>query len=247
MDKKALLEGVLFALGQPVSVESLSEVLEWDQEEVQSLLNELSEDFQQPSRGMNLKKVAGGYQLRTKPELKEIMARFFEKRPPRLTQAMLEVLSIIAYKQPTTRPEVDKIRGVDSSGAIKTLLERSLIEMRGRSDGVGNPVLYATTPKFLEWFQIGSLGDLPPLAEMEALGSSTEEASENLLHLLNKDEGFAAEDLRSVDDTLHELSKHQRDLMNNINEANAAGEETELPEINQVASESESPSISTSN
>jgi segregation and condensation protein B len=231
MEKKGLLEGILFALGQPISLESLSEVLDWDREEVQTLMNELAEDLKQNHRGIDLKKVAGGYQLRTKPELKELMARFFEKRPPRLTQAMLEVLSIIAYKQPTTRPEIDKIRGVDSSGALKTLLERALIEMRGRSEGVGNPVLYATTPRFLEWFQIGSLGDLPPLSEMEALNTSADEASENLLHLLNKDEGFAAEDLRSVDDTLHELSKHQRDLMSEVDEVFQKDSEPEIPSI----------------
>lgn len=228
ISKKATIEGILFALGQPVSVRSLSELLAWDESEIEDIIQQLQADYEKEDRGFWMKKVAGGYQLRTKPELKDIMARFYEKKPPRLSQAMLEVLAIVAYKQPVTRPEIDKIRGVDSSGALKTLLERELIEMRGRSERVGNPVIYGTTPKFLEWFQIGSLGDLPPLSEMEALGSSTDEASEKLLHLLNRDEGFAAEDLRGVDDTLKDISRYNRDFGSALNPQENSQESTDI-------------------
>jgi len=212
LTKKALIEGVLFGSPSPIKAETLADLLEIEKEELKNLIGELQEEYATESRGLWLVMVAGGYQLRTKPELKPIMAKLFEKKPPRLTQAMLETLAIVAYKQPVTRPEIDRIRGVDSSGALKTLLERELIEMRGRSDSVGNPVLYATTPKFLEWFQIGSLGDLPPLSEMEALQSIGEEGSEHLLNLLNQDEGFTSADLNDLDESLLEVARSQRKL-----------------------------------
>ncbi|TVQ79571.1 MAG: SMC-Scp complex subunit ScpB [Bradymonadales bacterium] len=213
ISKKAQIEGVLFASGQPLSLKVLSELLEISLEETQEILKEIEESYKTEDHGFDLVKVAGGYQFRTKPEMKEWMARFHQKKPPRLTQAMLELLAIVAYKQPVTRPEIDRIRGVDSSGALKTLLERGLIEMRGRSDSVGNPVLYVTTPKFLEWFQVSSLGDLPPLTEIEALDVKIpEEEREELLNLLNRDEGFVNEDLREMDHNLQDIAGSLREL-----------------------------------
>lgn len=210
LTKKAMLEGVLFGSAHPVKANLLEELLGFESEELKNLIGELQEEYAQSERGIWLVMVAGGYQLRTKPELKEVMARLYEKKPPRLSSAMLETLAIVAYKQPATRPEIDRIRGVDSTGAIKTLLERELIEMRGRSDSVGNPVLYATTQKFLEWFQIDNLKNLPPLSEIDALQSVSDEASENLLHLLSKDEGFTAEDLKDLDETLLDVARSHR-------------------------------------
>jgi segregation and condensation protein B len=228
------IEGLLFASGQALGEEQISEILEIPAEEVKDLIAQLQEICAREDRGFWMVKVAGGYQLRTKPEMKELMAKFHQKKPPRLTQAMLEVLAIIAYKQPVTRPEVDRIRGVDSSGALKTLLERSLVEMKGRSDSVGNPVLYATTPRFLEWFQVGSLGDLPPLTEVEALDVMADEASDNLLDLLNRDEGFVNEDLREMDSNLKalnpkvdlELKSDEEGLSENLSENSESSEES---------------------
>jgi len=221
LEKRALIEGVLFASTHPVSAKTLAEVLEFEVEDVKNIIGEMQEDYAQEQRGIWLTVVAGGYQLRTKPELKETMAKFYERKPPRLSQAMLETMAIIAYKQPVTRPEIDRIRGVDSSGVLKSLLDRELVEMRGRSESVGNPVLYATTPKFLEWFQINSLGDLPPLTEIEALNVMAEEGSENLLQLLNKDEGLSVEDLRDLDDTLLDVARTHRRIQLNEKEDNA--------------------------
>src|SRR5262249_12583371 len=104
LDKKALIEGVLFGSGQAVQAVELDELLEMHEEEVKNILGELQEEYASTSRGFWLARVAGGYQFRTKPELKEWMAKFYEKKAPRLTQPMLEVLSIVAYKQPVTRP-----------------------------------------------------------------------------------------------------------------------------------------------
>lgn len=208
----AKIEGLLFGAAQPLVAEKIAEILEIGLDDLKNHLGELQEAYAHDDRGIVLTLVAGGYQLRTKKELKETVAKLFERKAPRLTAAMLETLSIVAYKQPVTRPEIDRVRGVDSSGALKTLLERELIEMRGRSDSVGNPVIYATTPKFLEWFQISSLGDLPPLSEIEALQNVGEEGSEKLMELLDKDDGFQQEDLRDLDENLLEISRDQRKI-----------------------------------
>jgi segregation and condensation protein B len=115
----------------------------------------------------------------------------------------------VAYKQPIIRPEIERIRGVDCTAVLQTLLERELIEMRGRSELPGHPVIYGTTQKFMEWFSINDLNDLPPLAEMEALNRGAEQGADNLLGLLTKDEGFVAESIQEIDDTLKGVSKFE--------------------------------------
>lgn len=238
---KGKIEGILFASAQPVPVQNIAEVLDMEIEEVKNLLGELQEVYAEEDHGFSLKMVGGGYQLRTKPELKEIMAKFYEKKPPRLSQPMLEVLSMVAYKQPVTRPEIDRVRGVDSSGSLKSLLDRGLVEMKGRSDSVGNPVLYVTTPSFLEWFQIEKLADLPPLSEVEALNVVAEEGSEQLMGLLNKDEGLSPEDLHGVDEELKELTHEQQRLKNNLEEQeNQVAEKPEGSESTKNSKETQS-------
>ncbi len=207
ISKKGLIEGLVFASGHPVSKQSICHLLEIPEDEIAPLLEELKADYENETHGFSFNQVAGGYQFRTKTELKDIMARFYEKKPARLTQATLEVLAVIAYKQPITRPEIERIRGVDCTGILKTLLERELIEMRGRSDLPGHPVVYGTTPKFLEWFQVNSLTDLPPLSEMEALNRGAPAETEGLLQLLNRDDGFQAESLTEMDETIKAAGK----------------------------------------
>ena len=210
ISKKGLIEGILFASSQPVKLNIIAELLDMDVAEVKSTLEEIEAQYKVDDHGFYLARIAGGFQFRTKADLKEIMAKFYAKKPPRLTQAMLEVLSIVGYKQPITRPIIEKIRGVDSSSALTNLLERELIEMQGRSEAPGNPVIYGTTSRFLEWFQIDSLESLPPLSEMEELTSGIEEGAENLLGLLNKDEGFTSEALSEVDETLDGMGRSQK-------------------------------------
>lgn len=216
LSQRARVEGVLFACTQPIKLEPLAELLEIKIEDLKLLIEEIQATYQSEEHGLHLAKVAGGYQFRTKTEIREIMAKLYEKRPPRLTQATLEVLSIVAYKQPITRPEIEKIRGVDCTGVIKTLLERELIEMAGRSDGPGQAVLYRSTPKFMEWFQISDIKDLPPLSEVEALNVNISEGSDHLMELLQKDDGFRAEELSEVDQTLNEVQKQQREFKEEI-------------------------------
>jgi len=207
--QKALIEGILFASPHPVSSAFLTELLEAPPEEIDQALRELKAEYETDNHGFLLVEVASGYQFRTKPELKELMARFYQKKPPRLTQATLEVLSVVAYKQPITRPQIEKIRGVDCTAVLKALLERNLIEMRGRSELPGHPVVYGTSEKFLEWFQIKNLADLPPLSEMEVLASreGLEAGSETLLGLLRRDDGYQIESVGEMDETLKQLAK----------------------------------------
>lgn len=207
MNTKGLIEGILFAAPSPLSVGVIAELLQITKEEVESLILELQSEYESESHGMRLVSVSHGFQFRTKEDLKEIMSRFYEKKAPRLSGPMLEVLSIIAYKQPVTRPEIEKYRGVDCSSVLKTLLERELIEMQGRSPLPGNPVIYGTTSRFLEWFQISRIEDLPPLSEIEILNRATFEGGDALMDLLQKDDGFSAETLEDMDATIKQASR----------------------------------------
>jgi len=204
------IEGLLFASHQPLKVDTIAELLNIENSQIQKVIKELQEAYSSKDHGFELIKVAGGFQFRTQKELKELMSRLYERKPPRISQANLEVLAVIGYKQPITRPEIEKIRGVDCTGVLKTLLERELIEMKGRTEGPGNPVIYATTDKFLEWFQITALEELPPLSEIEALNVVTNEGAENLLGLLNRDDGFQPEGVAEMDQTLKDVSRANR-------------------------------------
>jgi segregation and condensation protein B len=179
MSLETQIEALLFATDQPLAMSRLCEVLEGhERQEVQAALAALAETYADPGRAIHLVQVAGGWQLSTKPEFASVVRRLFTgKRRVRLTKAALETLAIIAYKQPTTRPEVDAIRGVASGGVIETLLERNLIRIAGRSEGVGRPLLYATTPEFLQYLGLNRLDDLPSLEELEALLHERETAA----------------------------------------------------------------------
>jgi len=179
MSRRTEIEALLFATDQPLSVARIEEVLRGaTRAEIQADLDALAADLSNNGRPIALTRVAGGYQLATKPEFAEVVSRLFRgKRRVRLTRAALEAVAIIAYKQPTTRPEIDAIRGVSSGGVIETLLERNLVRIAGRSDGVGRPLLYATTDEFLQYLGLDHLRDLPSLDELEAMLAAREEES----------------------------------------------------------------------
>ena len=182
MSLKAEIEALLFASEMPLTLARLQEVLpETSRADLQAALETLERDYDTDDRAIRLQRVAGGYQLCTRPELAEVVRRLFVgKRRVRLTRPALEVLAIIAYKQPTTRPEIDAIRGVGSGGVVETLLERSLVRIAGRADSVGRPLLYATTPEFLQYLGLDSLHDLPSLEELEAMLAAREEETRRL-------------------------------------------------------------------
>lgn len=168
----AIVEAILFATDRPVTLVELGQAVpEADEESLLSALEELERDYEQsPLRGVSLEEVAGGYQILTRGEVGAYVERFLVgKRRARLSRAALETLATIAYRQPITRGEVEELRGVDAGHVIQRLLERDLIAVRGRSEALGRPLLYATTTEFLRYFGIHTLSDLPSLEEFEAL------------------------------------------------------------------------------
>jgi len=165
---RAVLEALLFSSGEPLSAERLAEITRVDVEQVRRVLMEYAEELADDARGILLVEVAGGYALRTKPSLAEYVGRLELPRVAPLSNAALETLAIIAYKQPVTRAEIEEIRGVRCDAALATLLARRLVREAGRKDAPGRPFLYVTTRQFLEYFGLRDLADLPPPEEFEA-------------------------------------------------------------------------------
>lgn len=167
---KAIIESLLLVADGPQSVQRFSEVLdEVDKNTIQNALHELQNELETQNRGIRLAEVAGGYQLRTPKAHADWVKKFLGGRPTRMGKATLETLAIIAYRQPITRSEIEAIRGVDVDGVIATLLERNLIRAVARKDVPGKPFLYATTPEFLQLFNLKDLSHLPTLKEMEEI------------------------------------------------------------------------------
>ena len=164
---KSIVENVLLAADQPVNAAELEKIFlnTAEKNDLQVILEELKEEYQ--SRNLQILEVADGYQLCTRHEFNEWIRKFLKlDRSSRLSQPSLDTLSIIAYKQPLTRQEVDDIRGVDSSGVVKTLLEKKVIGPAGRKKVPGRPIMYRTTQKFLEYFGLKDLSDLPTLEDL---------------------------------------------------------------------------------
>ena len=165
---KSIIENILLAADQPVHVGELEKIFlnTAEKKDLQLILEELKEEYQ--SRNLQILEVADGYQLCTRHEFNDWIRKFLKlDRSSRLSQPGLDTLSIIAYKQPLTRQEVDDIRGVDSSGVIKTLLEKKVIGPAGRKKVPGRPIMYRTTQKFLEYFGLKDLNDLPTLEDLK--------------------------------------------------------------------------------
>lgn len=163
---EALMEAVLFAAPEPVPLSKLAEVLEMPLWECEQVLERYKQSLQSQERGIMLRCVADGWQLVTKPQLFDVVARLAEQRQYKLSKPTLETLAIIAYKQPTTRAEVEEIRGVKVEKALATLLERGLIVEVGRKDAIGRPILYGTSDAFLAYFGLQSLDELPTIGKL---------------------------------------------------------------------------------
>jgi len=173
---KSILESLLFAAGEPVSIGRLQSALEdVPRAEIQKALGAMATEFAAQNRGVTLEEVAGGYQLRTPKEHAQYVRRLLAARPPRLSRPLLETVAIVAYRQPITRPEIEQLRGVDSGGVLETLLERRLIKIAGRKEAPGRPIMYATTPEFLETFGLKDLDSLPDLKEFQEIERAVEQ------------------------------------------------------------------------
>jgi segregation and condensation protein B len=188
-ERKAALEAIIYAADEPATVEQLAVALNEERLVVQAALDELVASYATEERGIEMRAVAGGYKLYTKPQHHEMVRRFIKSlRPPlRLTMPALETLAVISYKQPVTGPEIAEIRGVNTSGVLKTLLDKRLITTAGRKEVMGRPILYRTSKEFLVRFGLSDLGELPSLKEFEALAREA----------LGSDEGTAQEETYS--------------------------------------------------
>jgi segregation and condensation protein B len=165
------LLAILFSATDPVAVRQLSEVFpEVETETLEKALEKLKEDFNRLQSAVEIRNVAGGYRITTRPDRHEVIREYLKTKPSaKLSHAALETLAVIAYKQPITLPEIMEIRAVKGSSTIKTLLEKKLIEIRGRKKVVGRPILYGTTQEFLIHFGLSDLSELPSLEEFEEL------------------------------------------------------------------------------
>jgi segregation and condensation protein B len=172
---KHIIESLLFVAEEPLTVEKIKAVLETvDTKTIRAALDGLANQYAARGGGFFLSEVAGGWQLRSRPEFNEYIKRMLQPSPQRLTKASLETLAIVAYNQPIIRADIEHIRGVDCGGVLRQLMERKLIRVLGRKEIPGRPMIYATTKLFLELFNLKSLKDLPSPKEMEELGAPEE-------------------------------------------------------------------------
>ncbi|OGC78378.1 MAG: SMC-Scp complex subunit ScpB [candidate division Zixibacteria bacterium RBG_16_50_21] len=165
----SVLEALLFASDSPLPADRLAEISGLPKpEEVGPAIDQLNQKYQDYGHSIRIREIAGGYQIYTLPEFSPWIEALFQKiKKQRLSKAALESLSIVAYRQPVTKIDIDQIRGVQSDAALKTLLERELITVTGRAHSVGRPLLYGTTDQFLIHFGLKDLSELPKLEEME--------------------------------------------------------------------------------
>ncbi len=178
--QKRAIEALLFLSEEPLNPDKVATALSTTSEEVEKIIAELQEDLSSQGRGLQVFEVAGGYQMGTRPDLAHFLENAFsEEVSSNLSTAALEVLAIIAYKQPVTRIEIESIRGVRSQHVLDNLLKRKLIKISGRKEGPGRPLLYVTTADFLKYFGLKDLGDLPELeVENEGVEESTGQGEE---------------------------------------------------------------------
>lgn len=186
------VEAMLFAADDPLTAAVIAEALTATDETVvpeewaRAVLEDLKAAYAAEDRGFTIVEIGGGYEMRTRALFSDYVRHLYKKPPVRLSRAALEVLAVVAYRQPVTRAQVEDIRGVDCSGMLRRLAERELIKVIGKADEVGRPLLYGTSPKFLQFFSLSSLADLPTLKEY------TELSDDHLVQLQELDETLAA-------------------------------------------------------
>jgi segregation and condensation protein B len=180
---QAALEAIIYAADEPATIDQIAKALGLDKPQARQALEQLTATYQSDERGIEVRKVAGGWKFYTKAQHHDVVRKFIKSlQPPlRLTMPALETLAVIAYKQPATVPEINEIRGVHVGGVIKTLLEKKLITTAGRKEVIGRPILYRTSKQFMMRFGLSDLDELPSLKEFEALAQAA----------LGSDEGIA--------------------------------------------------------
>lgn len=256
------VEAMLFAHGEPMDAKDIEKVIEraWVQDDedmqtgaraqVRSALEALKEKWQpRPNdvRGFELVEIAGGFVFRTSPIFRDVVTAMYQQRPVRLSRAALETLSIVAYRQPVTKPETDHIRGVDCGGTLRLLLDRGLVRIVGKKEEPGLPLLYGTTDAFLSFFNIASLNELPSLKEFHELSEESQEeldAFESQVSLdelsksaktISRQDEPAARELETAIDTLKTTQKQTRNSL--ASQGIRLEEEKDAPLTNAESSE----------
>jgi len=173
---KLIVEALLFASDKPLAVKEIHAVLpDVKSAEIMGALRVLKYEYEAMGRSFALHEVGGGFQFRSRPEYGAYILKMLQASPARLSRATMETLAIIAYKQPVLRQEIERLRGVDVGGILKTLLEKGLVKIMGRKNLPGRPLVYGTTRKFLEVFDLKDIESLPKIKELKALGSEEDE------------------------------------------------------------------------
>lgn len=174
-DQRRIVEALVLAASEPIPAAKLAAIVPaCSTGEARELVAELNAEYEAQGRGFEIVEVAGGYQIRTRPDLAPWLRELQPRRTVRLSRAALETLAVIAYKQPITRAEIEHVRGVDAGAVVRTLLERDLVRIAGHREIPGRPMLYATTKRFLELFGLASLEDLPTLRDLQEIASTEE-------------------------------------------------------------------------
>lgn len=167
-EKKSLIEAILFLSGEPITLSSLKDVIETPEVELKKFMDELISDYTEKNGGILIAEIANGYQMITNPAYAPWLRKFkASSAATKLSVPALETLAIIAYRQPIIKAEIEQLRGVNSDGVIKTLLDRKLIKIMGRKEAPGRPLLYGTTKEFLQYFGLKDLTELPTLKDIE--------------------------------------------------------------------------------
>lgn len=234
---KNIIEAALMAAGQPLSIDRLltlfMDTQQPSRDEIKTALKLLEEECE--SRGVELKQVSSGYRYQAKQDYAEWVGRLWEEKPPRYSRALLETLSLIAYRQPITRGDIEDVRGVSvSSNIIKTLLERDWIKVVGHRDVPGKPAMYATTKQFLDYFNLKSLSELPTLAEIRDIDSINAEL--DLVEPGAEERTGSNEEIQTAGDVAHSENDTAGELMSIDNsEMDAVSEFDELPRMDDSA------------
>jgi segregation and condensation protein B len=229
-ERRAALEAIIYAADEPATIEQLAGALGEEKLVVQAALDELAASYAAEERGIEIRAVAGGYKMYTKPQQHDVVRRFIKSlRPPlRLTMPALETLAVIAYKQPATGPEIGEIRGVNTSGVLKTLLDKRMIVTAGRKEVIGRPILYKTSKEFLMRFGLSDLDELPSLKEFEALAREALGGDEGIapLEVASGEWPFdSAQDKRVASEGAAEAAHEQMEAREELLEETAANNE----------------------
>jgi segregation and condensation protein B len=202
-DVRPILESLFFISDSPIRLETLVEILpESNKEAIMEGIRQIQAEYENRSKGIELTEIAGGYQFRTKANFAGWLNRLKKARAVKLSQAALETLAIVAYRQPIIRPAIEEVRGVDSGSVLHTLLEKGLIKIMGRKDLPGRPIVYGTTRTFLELFSLNTLSDLPSLQEIQPPPAPSERSLEEIIPQEKSEEETLKEEIR-INPSLH--------------------------------------------